>query len=131
MLSQAQSRISRPIRLTMIAFVVWMLAAGTAAAEPLAFAPNFPTSNLALMEDDGTGRRDVPNTVGGLESVLSPDRKRLVFVAADPNFGNGPLYVINVDGTNKRLLYGGTADSPDWSPDGRWIVVHRRLRAER
>ncbi len=100
--------------------VVLLLFGGPAyAAEPFSFAAD---NNLSIKNDDGSGLRQVPNTSGGFDSSLSPDRARLVFVEGDPNYGTGPLYVINVDGTGKKLLYGGTTQSPDWSPDGQWIA---------
>ncbi len=32
------------------------------------------------------------------------------------------LYIMNIDGSNQRLLLEGNHFSPDWSPDGKWIV---------
>jgi len=33
------------------------------------------------------------------------------------------LYVMNMDGTNRRLLLKGYNMSPSWSPDGQWLVI--------
>ncbi|MCP4760989.1 MAG: hypothetical protein GY870_04350 [archaeon] len=32
------------------------------------------------------------------------------------------LYVMDIDGTNRRLLLEGNHWSPDWSPDGQWLI---------
>jgi|WetSurMetagenome_2_1015567.scaffolds.fasta_scaffold160209_1 Tol biopolymer transport system component len=32
------------------------------------------------------------------------------------------LYIMNLDGTNRRLLLKGNHFSPSWSPDGKWLV---------
>jgi dipeptidyl aminopeptidase/acylaminoacyl peptidase len=45
----------------------------------------------------------------------SPDGRQLAFA-------DGPLYVLNRDGTNRRLLVASSACSPTWSPDGRKLI---------
>ncbi len=57
-------------------------------------------------------------------AAWSPDSAKLVF--AGHVYGNPVrhLYVVNVDGANRRQLTGGSAndDDPSWSPDGTRIV---------
>ena len=44
-----------------------------------------------------------------------------------PNRDSSGLYVIRQDGTDKRaLFYEHFLKGVDWSPDGRWLVVHLR-----
>lgn len=45
----------------------------------------------------------------------SPDGQKLAF-------GNGPLYVVNRDGTGSRRLVASSTCKPSWSPDGQSIV---------
>ena len=61
---------------------------------------------------------------GGTDPALSPDG-RMVAYTRDGG-GNG-LYVINMDGTDERLIYNERPllRSPKWSPDGRWLVFSR------
>ncbi|MEZ4712506.1 MAG: SH3 domain-containing protein [Caldilineaceae bacterium] len=61
---------------------------------------------------------------GGVDPAISPDGRQVAFTR--DGGGNG-LYVINIDGTNERLLYSGQEllRSPKWSPDGQYIVFSR------
>ncbi|MBC7894692.1 MAG: PD40 domain-containing protein [Cytophagaceae bacterium] len=56
----------------------------------------------------------------------SPDGRSIVFVS--DRSGSENLYVIDPDGKNLRALTRGTGQgfiSPDWTPDGQYIVVSR------
>ena len=72
-----------------------------------------------------------------LDPVLSPDGRRIAFAVADPEGRRADLYVMNVDGTNRRALTrseaGTVAFAPSWSPDGRQLAyaVTRASGAER
>jgi uncharacterized repeat protein (TIGR01451 family) len=54
------------------------------------------------------------------EPAWSPDDSRIAFDSPDPNTGQPFLYVMNSDGTGRRLIAEG--GSPSWSPDGSRIA---------
>jgi TolB protein len=51
----------------------------------------------------------------------SPDGHTIAYSHADSTAG---IYLIDTNGTNKRLLVYGYAECPDFSPDGNWITFH-------
>lgn len=63
--------------------------------------------------------------------AYSPDGRRVVFVST--RAGGQQIYSMAVDGTDQELLisfdYGttGSANAPEWSPDGASIVFHREV----
>jgi len=60
----------------------------------------------------------------GLDPALSPDGTQVVFSRGG---GASGIYLINVDGSNERKIFGEREllRSPKWSPDGQWIVFSR------
>jgi dipeptidyl aminopeptidase/acylaminoacyl peptidase len=62
--------------------------------------------------------------VSGIDPVISPDGQRVAFTRGG---GDNGLYVINIDGSNERKLYGGSEllSAPSWSPDNSAIVFSR------
>jgi hypothetical protein len=59
---------------------------------------------------------------------LSPDGRRVVFGSDRAGWGEGEIWVADLDGSNVIKLTSrhgvpGTG-YPHWSPDGRWIVFH-------
>jgi Tol biopolymer transport system component len=62
------------------------------------------------------GGRDV------LQTSWSPDGSTLVYMQWPGNSGHGSVYLIDLDGSNPRLL-ADTSNSPTWSPDGSMIAV--------
>ncbi|MEM7130103.1 MAG: SH3 domain-containing protein [Chloroflexota bacterium] len=60
----------------------------------------------------------------GQEPDLSPDGRTVVFVRGG---GANGLYLIDIDGTNERLIFSGRENlaSPKWSPDGSEIIFTR------
>ncbi|MCS6872274.1 MAG: hypothetical protein NZ571_12555 [Anaerolineae bacterium] len=54
----------------------------------------------------------------------SPDGKQLLFAAGAPNSGRADLFIINADGSNRRMLVEdfGECVRPIWSPDGKFVV---------
>lgn len=54
--------------------------------------------------------------------VLGPNGQ-IVFGRFDPAIGDDDIYVINPDGTHKRLVVPGPHEAPVWSPDGSRIAM--------
>jgi TolB protein len=73
--------------------------------------------NIYTMNIDGTDLRRVGE---GLDPVWSPDGKQIAFVDYDPRQIPNPtfLYVMNADGSNRRLVYGSLSrnnvSAPSW-----------------
>jgi len=60
-----------------------------------------------------------------MEPTWSPDGKTITYIHGGLDYPEDPagIFLINIDGTNNRLFYeGASAYSPDFSPDGNWIV---------
>lgn len=60
----------------------------------------------------------------GQDPALSPDGTQVAFSRSG---GESGIYLINVDGSNERKIFGEREllRSPKWSPDGRYIVFSR------
>jgi len=57
-----------------------------------------------------------------IEAKWSTDGSRIVYVHQDTSTIIAGVYVIDTNGTNKRIVLSGYEENPDWSPDGVWIV---------
>jgi Tol biopolymer transport system component len=61
--------------------------------------------------------------VTDFEPAWSPDGNTIAYVHGDTIPGKTGIYLINLDGTNKRLWHSSaSAYAPSWSPDGEWII---------
>jgi len=86
----------------------------------------FNTSDgIHLIWSDGTGLRRLPGTrPGDCCPRWSPDGRRIVYWS-DAR-GRGGIYVVDADGSNRRLILADEGDLdpawPTWSPDGRLIA---------
>jgi Tol biopolymer transport system component len=83
-------------------------------------------STIAVVNAGGTGA--ARSISSGTESASSPawsrDSSKIAFM-------RGPtLWVVNADGSAQRRLGGGKWDSPQWSLDGRTIVVGGDFNSE-
>jgi uncharacterized protein YraI len=60
----------------------------------------------------------------GWDPAISPDGQTVAFVRGG---GENGIWLIDIDGSNERLIYGERRDlsSPKWSPDGAYIVFGR------
>jgi dipeptidyl aminopeptidase/acylaminoacyl peptidase len=60
----------------------------------------------------------------GFDPAISPDGQRVAFTR---DGGENGIYVIDIDGSDQRLIFSGRATlaAPKWSPDGAWIVFSR------
>lgn len=90
--------------------------------------------DIYVMNTDGSHRVNLTNftgSAGAINPVWSPDSSKILYgyfgdftrTSADSSVLNVDLYVMNVDGSQKRLIAtdAGTGASP-WSPDGSKIV---------
>jgi len=87
----------------------------------------FGSSNLWVIEPDGTGARQLTNDASAQESGLSvsSDGRHIVFTAR--RAGNFSIWRVDIDGGNlKQLTSGNDALYPRFSPDGQWVVYERR-----
>jgi Tol biopolymer transport system component len=60
----------------------------------------------------------------GFDPAVSPDGQTVAFVRDGGEHG---LYLIDIDGSDERLIFAGRArlSSPKWSPDGQWLLFTR------
>jgi Tol biopolymer transport system component len=80
-------------------------------------------STLAVVKADGTGPARSASTGSGRSPASSPawsrDSSKIAFMRP----AGGSLWIVNADGSGQRRLGVGKWDSPQWSLDGRTIVV--------
>lgn len=79
---------------------------------------------LDLATGEITQLTDAPENE--VEPAISPDGTQIVYGRTRLDWSGQDLYLMNVDGTNQRLLVSmdGIATSPAWSPDGSQIVFY-------
>lgn len=79
-------------------------------------------TQIFTMSENGSNRKQL--TFGPDEHWMpmwSPDGKKIAYVSRAPQSMN--IYVMDADGTNKKLLAsGGISMGPSWSPDNKKIV---------
>lgn len=85
-------------------------------------------TRIIVVEDDGTDAQRVTGAQRGHPPILprwSPDGSRIAFVRFNPLGGPGALqtHVVDADGSGERRLGEGTL--PEWTPDGRFVVVEQ------
>jgi Tol biopolymer transport system component len=85
---------------------------------------------LAMIRDDGTGLRELPQlTEGDGEPVWSPDGRRLAFVGARSClYCGGWLYTVRRDGSGLRRVINRWAGAPAWSATGTLAFLNRSDR---
>ena len=74
------------------------------------------------MYDLESGR--LSELTGGFDPAISPDGRTVAFTRIG---GENGLYLIDIDGQNERMIYGGSENlrAPTWSPDGQWLAFVR------
>lgn len=97
---------------------LWRLGSGTATG-PAGSGPAMPTVRRLLGSV----------TDSFLLPTLSPDGQRVAYVS--DKTGSLELYVRTLDTSGRELAItndGGQNTEPNWSPDGRWVAFHSRVR---
>jgi TolB protein len=91
---------------------------------------DYSQADLITVRVNGTGERNLTNSAAfwDRQAVWSPDGREIVF-ARSAGFEHAPtdgIYTIRPDGSHLRALTTGGAggESPNWSPDGKWIAFH-------
>jgi len=94
-------------------------------------APATGISDLVIADVGGAGqeRRLSSEPFGVYDFAVSPDGRRIAFSANRDNGGSRDLYLVNIDGSERRRIV--TCDqqhcnSPSWSADGSRIAFERR-----
>jgi TolB protein len=96
----------------------------------VAFVSGYKRAEIWLMHSDGSNKRQLTHTPGVDEAdpAWSPDGKEIVFdidrdpVTQSPQQG---IWVVGVDGRDRRRLTSGADGDPSWSPDGTEIAFDR------
>ena len=88
-------------------------------------------TEIYVMNADGTKQERLTNNgVADEDPSWSPDGQKiafsssLVFVGADAQEGDYEIYVMDINGANRRMLTENVVQDthPSWSPDGQWIA---------
>ena len=92
----------------------------------IVFVRGFRGSDLWTMSADGRHKHPLTSTAGIDETdpAWSPDGKEIAFSVGNPPAQDG-IWVVGVDGQNRRRLTTGQDVSPSWSPDGSEIAFER------
>jgi len=89
------------------------------------------TWEIALLDTEtGDVTQLTDNDVRDASPVFSPDGRQILYVSFQGT--NNALYVMNIDGTNARLLFDsvGSEWAASYSPDGRYIVFTSTVTGE-
>src|SRR5690606_2539662 len=110
-----------------VALVAVLAAAALVAVRELRSTPEPPPAPLARCSISSPWPVSPPTG-----TAVSPDGRRIAFVAADDASGEGVLVVRALDSVDVRALP-GTQDArhPVWSPDGRSIAFHAQGQIRR
>jgi TolB protein len=84
---------------------------------------------VSCSDDDTTIIIPPPPPPSGYSTIdyvpsWSPDGHTIAYLHLDTSAALTGIYLIDTNGTNKRLLIGYMARNPDFSPDGIWITFH-------
>jgi uncharacterized protein YgiM (DUF1202 family) len=81
--------------------------------------------DIMLIAADGSGLRRLTD---GIDPMLSPDGAQVAFTRWEYGGESSALWVINTDGSGERAVLGEMrkAKGPDWSPDGKRIILNHQ-----
>jgi Tol biopolymer transport system component len=98
-------------------------------------------ARIYVMSADGSNQRVLRRGAGDTGPGVpawSPDGRRVAYLTTPglPARYRAAIWIVNVDGTGRRLLYRsacciGTWGRPRWSPDGKWLVFGVGLSEDR
>src|SRR5262245_45776630 len=100
----------------------------------IAFIGQTPAGDRAIfrMNEDGTNKVQItPIRSNPAPLSWSPDGGRIAFQDTDPELPKTHIFVVNIDGSNRRNLTPDIASwdsDPSWSPDGSRILFSRVLQ---
>lgn len=83
------------------------------------------TSNLFVMNADGTGLMQLTHATNVLGLDWSPDGSEIVYVSNTPD-GTSDIRVVHPDGTSDTRILEGFYDSVSWSSDGTRLALTGR-----
>ena len=91
----------------------------------IAFGRDLPLSDIWVVSRDGSrSRRLTRDPDPEWLPAWSTDGGEIAYVKGFE--GHGTIWVMRMDGSHQRQLTRGHNDlAPDWSPDGRWLVLSR------
>jgi Tol biopolymer transport system component len=79
---------------------------------------------LWIMNADGTGNKNLTDSPGDGDAVVSRDGRYIVFTSG--RYGVLSIWRMDIDGGNpKQLTTGGPDRNAQISPDGRWVIYDR------
>jgi SH3-like domain-containing protein len=100
-------------------------------APPISAQPTGLRGKLVFLDRNGgdiylytLGSGALQRLTSGFDPALSPDGTQVAFSRGG---GDNGIYLINVDGSNERKIFGEREllRAPKWSPDGQWLVFSR------
>ena len=92
----------------------------------IVFVRAFKQADLWTMNANGTRKRRLTRTkkIREIDPTWSPDGQTIAFAVEGPAAQHG-IWLVAVDGLDRRRLTNGSDTHPSWSPDGKQIAFSR------